>query len=140
MAEAEGMPPTASVASVGPRINYIGGHCYAYNNASMSTDVNTVLSFTTGEGYIQGVIELTGPVSFTSGGVPSGDVVGLRIKFNDVVIAYIKSETSNEDMQIPSYLNVIIPPYTQVDCAFVNGSTASAYVQSVSMTGRVYDV
>ena len=139
MAEAEGIPPTASVASVGPRINYIGQHCYAYATGTMSTTVKTVLSFTTGDGYIRGIIELTGPVSFDSS-MGSGDVVALRIKFNDVVIAYIKAESSQEDHQLPSYLTVIIPPFTQVDCAFLNGSTDSDYTQSVSITGRVYDV
>ena len=103
----------------------------------MLNSANTVLSFTTGSGYIKGVIELTGPISFDVN-VGSGGVVGLRIKFNEIVITYIKADSEHEDQQTPSNFTIIIPPFTKVDCAFLNVSTSGDYTQSVSLTGRVY--
>ena len=56
MAKAEGLPPTASVASVGPGINYIANWAYAYSGSvttggAASADT-TYLNFTTGSGFI----------------------------------------------------------------------------------------
>jgi len=141
MEEAEGIPPTASVASVGPGINYIGQHIYAYNTTTITTTPTVLLAFTTGAGYIVARIFLYGGVSFDSvSELASGDTSGLKIKLNEVIIGFIKTDSGQEDMAIPAYYDVILPPFTKVECEFMSVSTQSAYLAAVSITGRVYDV
>ena len=56
MAKAEGIPPTASVASVGPGIRYIGNWAYAFSgditDAGSGSAATTLLDFTSGTGLI----------------------------------------------------------------------------------------
>ena len=57
MPETDVIPTSASVASTGPGIRYIGDHCYAMSGAITSTGSATgadtsYLNFVTGTGYI----------------------------------------------------------------------------------------
>ena len=54
MPDTDTIPVSASVASTGPGIRYIGDHAYANNNASATDTETTILEFTTGTGYIIG--------------------------------------------------------------------------------------
>ena len=83
MPETDVIPTSASVASTGKGIRYIGDHAYAYSGAVVtggggSAD-GTVLEFTTGSGYISGqlmyqVDDLGGPTLY------------VEVKINDVVV------------------------------------------------------
>ena len=54
MPETDTIPVSASVASTGKGIRYVGTHAYAYSG-SVGVDNNetTLLEFTTGTGYIK---------------------------------------------------------------------------------------
>ena len=57
MPETDTIPVSASIASTGKGIRYIGDHAYAYSGAvalDNTTDENTYLEFTSGSGYIVG--------------------------------------------------------------------------------------
>ena len=140
MTEADVIQPSASIASTGKGIRYIGkDHCYAYNTTTITSTPTVLLEFTTGAGYIVARISLYGAVSFNSTGeLGSGDVSGLKIKLNDVIIGFIKTDTTHEDMAVPSYYDVIIPPLTKVECEFMSVSTSADYTAAVGITGRVY--
>jgi len=139
MAEPDVIPTSASTASTGKGIRYIGEHVYGYNTATVNSTPATILSFTTGTGYITAQINLYGAVSFDSTGqLAGGDVSGLKIKFNDEIVAYIKTDSAQEDMAVPAVFTAIIPPFTKVECDIMSESTSSAYLAAVSITGRVY--
>ena len=131
MAEADGIPPTASVASVGPGIRYIGNHCYAYSGITRSSSgaQQTPLSFTTGNGYI--IAELG--FAETERG---SSAIKIKIYFNDEQI--IDNEYDNQPAQDnPAPYPLLIPPFTLVECKWDAGGTNID--GSFWLVGRVYD-
>jgi len=135
MAKAEGIPPTASVASVGPGLRYVGNWAYAYSG-DLVTDSNnelTMLEFTTGMGIIVAKIQFND----LSG---SADLFTYKIYLNDVLMnAYNATAFSTEQNNPDPVLFMIIPPFTKVKCAAKNSAANNRNV-IVAFTGRVYDV
>jgi len=130
MAKAEGLPPTASVASVGPGIRYAGNWVYAYSGMFPSAAPSTYLDFTTGDGLIVAKFNL---LYFTD----AGDNAEYTIKLNDIAVfgAFATSATTP-----PMGLNpvrIILPPFTKVEGI---GSVGNNRTLGFLMTGRVYDV
>ena len=133
MAEAEGIPPTASVASVGPRINYVGNFAYAYSGNITLPDATLVeaLNFTSGAGVIRSKFQYSVDVDALS-----TEYLRLFITFNDESVVYnFESRGAGAISDMPMYL--IIPPFTLVKVKLQGGSDATA---TAWMTGRVYDV
>ena len=85
MPETDVIPTSASVASTGLGIRYIGDHAYALaGEYTADTTTQTVLDFTTGTGYIDGEFRLSG---FADMGSPAtGALAALRVKFNGVTV------------------------------------------------------
>ena len=137
MLEAEGIPPTASVASVGKSLRYLGEHCYAYSGLyAASQTAQTVLDFTTGAGYIVATFQLNGNVDDDSGGFVGAFSV---ISFNEITIAVIKTASSAEDSPTTVAIPLVVPPFTRLQ-ASIDSSTDSADAWgSLIFTGRVYD-
>jgi len=136
MAEAEGIPPTASVASVGPGIRYLGEPVYAYSgqvNGGASADA-TILDFTTGSGYIVGVFQFT----YASDTYQETDA-RYTIKMNgEIVLRYWDTQEIRAGGDPHQPLPMVIPPFTRVETlAFMVGG---AQLQCNTFTGRVYDV
>ena len=135
MAEAEGIPPTASVASVGPGINYIKNWVYAYsgkveNAAGGSGSQSVLLEFISGDGFI--VSNFTWGISFAG----SNDSY-TTIKFNDLEVFTATIIESGGAVPF-SPLILVIPPFTKVTMLWgIDGATKSA---TGVFTGRVYDV
>ena len=136
MTEAD-VQPSASIASVGKGIRYIGNRAYAYSGefGTASTEF-TVLDFTTGSGYILGEFTFNAAVRMAL--VDVGAICAFSLQFNDEVISKVKIDTNDKDMQSQGYQRVVIPPYTKV-LVSVNCSedTASEKI-TVTFTGRVY--
>ena len=133
MAKAEGLPPTASVASVGPRINYVGEHCYAYSGVIDVTNTTVaLLDFTSGGGYIVAKYQ-------PSVNTDTGDNMLFKIFLNSLEIqsTLIGSTTSNSPYE---EVEILIPPFTRcvINCA--NDSSSTGRSCSAVFQGRVYDV
>ena len=136
MIEADVIQPSASIASTGPGIRYIGQHAYAYSGAqSMSTTEQTALSFTSGSGYIVGDFFFTGG---TAGGNPGGGITTFEVTFNDVRVMWPKVETGLEQSPTYAKCNILIPPFTLVNVIVDSNVDAGALLTTVSLTGRVY--
>ena len=133
MTEADVIQPSASIASTGKGIRYIGkDRCYAYSGETTVNNIVTpLLSFTSGSGVIVGKFQFN---ILNTG----GDDYEYQILFNDIVIqAYNVTETS--DRAKPDYhLNLIIPPFTNVSATAQNITDTSGNTQILTMTGRVY--
>jgi len=133
MAEAEGIPPTASVASVGPGIRYVGQNVYAYSG-SIDVDNNetNLLDFTTGAGYITTIFQ--GMYYHNN----ETDNMEFNIKLNDNIVAdFIMSDSTVPTNLIPIFL--VIPPFTHVIVNGQNIGSTSPRAIGFNMVGRVYD-
>jgi len=136
-------PPTVSVSGAsftgkGEALELVGDFAYAYNQSEMTVAATTVLEFTTGNYLFVGQVEYVGPIKFTGGTIALGGVGGMSIALAGNVIAYLKQDTNEEDMALPSTYNLIIPPYTAVKIQTINGGDISDYIQTTSITGRIY--
>jgi len=137
MAEAEGIPPTASTIVPGLSLNYLGDWCYAYSGLlEAKASAYVFLEFTTGSGFIVGVFQWDGFVDQSD--PTSGNESTARIIINGINTMILKTATREEDQQSPVRERVILPPFTkiQVRC---DASSDSTLVGSMNFTGRVYD-
>jgi len=130
MAEAEGIPPTASVASVGPGLRYIENWVYAFSgdidDAASGSAATTMLDFTTGSGII------VGQIGFTEEAI-AADNVFFKVIMNGETVINVAYDNS------PTYTNVMypisIPPFTHVEVKWGNSSNETG---TAWLTGRVY--
>jgi len=135
--------PEASVVQTGLDISYIGKHCYAYSGLHVATQgFVTHLSFTTGSGYIRGIIQLNGAADDDN---PSqGEEATCNIYFNDVSVSLIKADPTGSGSagNAPSSItqDVLIPPFTKVVCIVDTGAAESDRYTSVTLIGRVYGI
>jgi len=138
MAEAEGIPPTASVVVPGLSLNYIGEHCYAFSGGkSASIDAADHLSFLSGEGYIVGRLYLNGTNESGSG---SGETTTADVKFNGVTVARLRTETSAADMAATVFNDLTIPPFTKVQVTVHSAGASANRKTTLVFNGRVYGV
>jgi len=138
MAEAEGIPPTASVASVGPGIRYLGSgefqHCYAYSGEiAGGFAVVSGLDFTSGAGYI--VAEFTA----TSDEI-GGAAIYVNVLMNGVKVFAIIWDASGGSTPLGGIfpIPIIIPPFTEVETTQHTNTGSENFTHL--LTGRVYGV
>jgi len=137
MAEAEGIPPTASIASVGPSLRYIGGeHAYAFSGSfGASTASQTMLDFISGSGYVVGELIVNGQFNAGTGG---GGLSIWTLTLNDEIVAVLGTDTHENDMPPQCFQRLIIPPFTAVKLAMVSFENTAAELLTATFNGRVY--
>ena len=133
MTEADVIQPSASVASTGKGIRYIGDHCYALSGevtdaASGSADT-TCLDFTTGSGYI------VAEIAYSSNSASGAQDEYIDISYNNQSIWKPRYTSSAEETNDQPF-KILIPPRTRF--IFKWGITADTRQMSVILTGRVY--
>jgi hypothetical protein len=139
MAKAEGIPPTASVASVGSGINYVADYVYAYSGLyAANTTAVTVISATTGSGVLVGIIQLNGACDDDS--PANRTATSLNIFLNDISIAVLATGDQALDAPTSVKQNIIIPPFTKIELILDMGGIVTDNWASALLTGRVYDV
>ena len=137
MTEADVIQPSASIASTGPGIRYIGNRCYGYSGMFESQgDQQTAFDFTSGSGIILATFQWNG---FVHPSNPSaGNNSTMFLYFNNESIAFLKTDTSSEQMLPTVRQTFIIPPFTRVQ-VYLDASTNDAtLVGAANFTGRVY--
>jgi len=133
MAEAEGIPPTASVASASlTSLRYLGNYAYAYGGVIAVPDTTTTIlgPFTSGAGIIMAEIQI-------SDSSATNDDIKYNILLNDVVIFRFVRGNAGEAPGYPAIL--IIPPFTKVEITGYNLTESSGRDTTTTLTGRVYD-
>jgi hypothetical protein len=135
MAEAEGIPPTASVVLPGRSLNYAGKWAFAYSGKvdSSGTDFVTLVEFTTGAG----IIDFRWEYDYSSN---SGDNAVYSLELNDIAVASIfvnGGVTTPSDERLH---RIIIPPFTKVLFQAKNHTGNEVIFFYGRMSGRVYDV
>ena len=132
MTEADVIQPSASIASTGLGLRYIGNHCYAYSGAvsdagSGEADT-TLLDFKSGAGYIIANMRFFVPYSGTN-------AYYLTTSMNEILIMSDKTDGSDTNKN-PLHPIFIIPPQTHFIVKWgIDTITLSA---SVLLTGEVY--
>jgi len=137
----EGIPyaSTNVIAGAGLDLNYVGRHCFAYSGGQSTTNsAKTVLSFQTGNKYIEGLFEMCGGVNYNAGNLNDGTIDAFRISLNGVVVAIIKIDMIQEDMPTKETFNVILPPYTVVLVECLGSANASSELTTTAFTGKLY--
>ena len=105
MPETDTIPVSASVASTGLGIRYIGDYAYAFSgpvqNAGTGSASTTLLNFTSGSGIIVGTVDFTNTN-------PAGHDTYLDIFFNSVAISTTKEANA---ALVPWRFHILIPPF-----------------------------
>ena len=135
MTEADVIQPSASIASTGKGIRYIGNHCYAYSG-TQTTDgsvwsANTVLlDFTSGSGFLKVKFNMAHDMI-------TGHNLFMKILLNEITVVNLK--TDGVPPHQPELINfrLIIPPFTRVEYKF--GSQGVECNATGWLIGRVYD-
>ena len=141
MTEADVIQPSASIASTGKGIRYIGKeHCYAYSGGfGASTTPTEWLSFRTGSGIIVGVFQLNTPVKAITPLDMSGIVAVIKLNGNTVchLVANPQGspEVTGESFVTQSF---ILPPLTEFTAEVTSDADDADDIGSALFTGRVY--
>jgi len=137
MAEAEGIPPTASVASTGFGINYVGNWAYAYSpSLTITTATQTILEFISQAGILVSRFHFLGPLQFSD---PAGGRISTyQVSLNDDIVAVVKCDNSGSE-HYQEKIQLILPPFTKVKVIVDSNDSDANFVGSVIVTGRVYD-
>ena len=126
-------PVSASIASTGKGIRYIGDFCYAYSGLiDADNNETTYLDFTSGSGYIVGKLQWYTDSASTAN-------FELKIYLNNIVI--IASESFNLTTNEPlgyAPIEIIIPPTNIFKATLINTQTTDLRSSTISLTGRMY--
>jgi len=138
MAEAEGIPPTASVASVGPGIRYAGKWVYAYSGLiaiGQASPETSMLNFETGSGIIKGTIQAA------QGNERSDNDMRFTISFNGDIVAQLLhgGDTQYWAGSFDNGMLIIVPPFTTINITGYNLTSGTTRDSVATLTGRVYD-
>ena len=128
--------PSASVASSGLGIRYVGNWVYGLSGQIIvSNDTSTQFDFTSGSGIIVGHYQFFVDVA----DMDDNKVLGFEIYFNDIRVIESKHYTSSPgsvyDFDNP--INLIIPPFTDVKITASTNDASNVETYGV-LTGRVY--
>ena len=134
MTAADVIQPSASIASTGLGLRYVGKWAYAYSGGAAVTAVageTTKLEFTSGSGLIVAQFD-------AFNGDLSSDWWRVTVYFNDVLV--LRNDNNNNATSQTEPFNptqLIIPPFTKFKATVTVGSDSDA--PAVTLTGRVYE-
>jgi len=120
-------------------LSVIGEHAYAYSGLfAANTDDQTALSFTSGDYYLDGYLQLNGAVDDDN---PASTVgTACRVSFNGVGIFILVTGDASLRMSKSPRQKIIIPPWTKVIVILDSDGTQADQFGSIVITGRIYDV
>jgi len=137
MPETDTIPVSASTASVGQGIRYIGEHCYAFSGAvtTLNNAYATLLSFTSGSGYA--IVDIILNASTTDNDPAAGLRSNFKIIMNGAVVGNFATVSGQGSAaSATDVIPFIIPPQTTV--VISNRATATTGTVYCQITGRVY--
>jgi len=127
------IPTSASTASVGKNIRYVGNYAYGYSGEiSVDNTETDLLNFThNGTGLIVAKVQFHYVEN-------SGDDFQYNIKLNDILVAGYSVIAATYNTNVDNYIPLLIPPGTTVTCTAQNIQSSTGRGQSVMLVGRVY--
>jgi len=138
MPHTDTIPVSASIASTGPGIRYVGKDwAYGYTgqiNATSGTNAS-LFDFTSGMGFFLAKFQQT--IDYTL--VNNNQKIGFIIKFNGIIVAKNIDiySTAGEANRALLGLSFLIPPFTRVETEGFTDDTNDIPFTHI-LTGRVY--
>jgi len=135
----EAVLSTASVASTGLGLRYIGDRYYALSAPlDANTTIDTLLEFETRSEYIVASFHYTGYMGPDGNSASNGARGICSIYFNAIRVYQIMTDNDSGNMAQTYGPQLIIPPSTIVTVKSTAASTTTDYVAQCVITGRVY--
>ena len=132
MPETDTIPVSASIASTGKGIRYVGNHCYAYSGiVAVDNNETELIDTVTGAGYLKLFWDSSySPNAYTT------DRYTFKLYLNDLLThAEFHYDNNIETMGIT---RVLIPPLTKLKITAQNVTDTSSQDCLTILTGRVY--
>jgi len=134
MAEAEGIPPTASVASVGPNLRYVGQFAYGYSGRiAVGNSEILLMDFITGSGLITAKVQF-----FYAVDTSQNPNFAYTIKINGAVVSKYVVNGSSTYTSANNPVFLVIPPESHIELIAQNVEDSSTLTQSALITGKVH--
>jgi hypothetical protein len=122
----------AQFTGTGKGLTTVGNHCYGYSGVfSVDDNEKTLLQFNTGKHYIKAQIQF----NYVSS---ANQDYTYKVYFNGIIVQQYNVGNSVIYTSPDNFLNVIIPPLTEVKLASRNIIDSTALDQIVSLTGEIY--
>ena len=132
MTEADVIQPSASIASTGPGIRYIGEYCYAFSGfVGVNNVETTLLEFTSGAGLIVADIQCN-LIADTA------DDQKYVIYLNDIEIMGYLTLGAQQSTDSNNVMQILIPPFSILKVTGINATDTSTNNNAVTLVGRVY--
>jgi len=134
-----GGPVGVSNSFTGPAeaLELIGEHAYAYSGLfGTSTTEFEILKFTSGNYYTVGRFTCNGAVRMDL--VDVGSISAYQLKLNGTGVLRVKVDTNDKDSPGQAYMEVVIPPYTEVVMTCNCTENTSNEQISATFVGRIY--
>jgi len=130
---AGGLGSGGSFTGAAEALEIMGDHAYGYSGVLDIDNVETnMLNFKTGNFYFVGTVQFNYAER-------NGEAYMYRLYLNDSVVqAFADSGGSNSEPTPTNFINVIIPPYTDVKATAQNIVDTASRDQVCSMAGRIY--
>jgi len=115
-------------------LEVMGEHAYAYSGVlDIGGDETNMLLFNTGNFYFVGTIQFNYLER-------QGEAFQYKFYLNDSVVqGFVESGGASGDPQAPTtFMNIIIPPYTEVKATAQNVVDTATRNQVCNMAGRIY--
>jgi len=132
-----GNPTGGSFTGPAEALEIAGDFAYAYSGQFPASQTQqTVLKFTSGNYLFVGEVFLTAAISNVdlSAIIP----VGCLIKLNNAIVINATTGNASKDSPDQVLIPIIIPAYTDVEIIIDSNDGNSAYLSTISMTGRIY--
>jgi len=134
MPEPDIIPISASVASVGNNLRYVGNWAYGYSGVvGVTGSVTQMFEATSGSGLIVAKMQIN---SITN---TDNNLIYL-IYLNDLIVQgySVNQGTDRINTQPDNPLPLIIPPFTNIKVTGENKSAGTSRDHAVTIVGRVY--
>jgi hypothetical protein len=130
-------PVAGGESFTGPQtaLEILGDHFYGYTGVqsiSGTSAVNNMLTFTTGNYYLVGTIDVQGLFNVIGNGN-----LGLEVKLNDAIVVHSVQSPANDHTIYDTPMPIIIPSYTNLKVGMLQNSGSDIDFEII-MTGRVY--
>jgi hypothetical protein len=137
MPETDTIPVSASGASVGKGIRYVGNHAYAISGAiEASQTAQTILEFDTKNAYIIGKFTCNPVTNFTA---VDGAETTFQLSMNGQVVGIAMFHNNASDTGGNYWIvKILLPPHTSVKLEMDAATNTATYLGSAIFTGRVY--
>jgi len=118
-------------------LELVGDHCFAFSGAfGSNTSAQTMFSFTSGNYYVDGMLQCNGFTDLDN--IGGGSLGAFELKFNGATVAILKITGSAETAPYSVNQPIVIPSYTEVLLTCISSNTDSAFEATASLTGRIY--